>query len=102
MVLCRSESENWYSRFVFMVGHMGSAQFSLEGHQIKWNVTKLYKSLVFNQWVYSAKQVPSFPYAFSQCVEQHAFSVWHDMDNMDTGTVAPCHTPTSHDSWVSS
>jgi len=31
MVLCYAESENWYTTFVFMVGRMGSAQFSL-GH----------------------------------------------------------------------
>lgn len=47
-------------------------------------------------------QVISFPYAFSQYVEQHAFSVWHDMDNTDNGTEAPYHIPISHDSWANS
>jgi hypothetical protein len=57
-----------------------------------------YKFVSLNQAINVTTQALSFPYAFSQCVEQHAFSVWHDMHSMGTETVAPCHIPTSHDS----
>jgi hypothetical protein len=63
------------------------------------NPSTLHTKFVFlNQAINVTMQALSFPYAFSQCVEQHAFSVWHDTHSTDTGIAAPCHIPTSHDS----